>query len=202
MIFKDQQLKRPNLKLIYGGIHFEMSLDGCRLVAAPKDNPPFSVEARVAEEDTFLVLSADPVVEEPRESLETMIEQINEVKPEVPGSVLVRRRRNSPLEFLAIVHDLDLEPSWKEEWISGALDRVFREVAERKVRSIALPLLGTTHNSLAAERAATLLGGVMRQGLPEGLQHIWLILPSGTRRKDLEDIESILKANDTDDENG
>ena len=170
-----------------------MSVGGCRLVAAPKDKPPFSVDAVVAEEDTFLVLSAEPVVKEPRESLETMIEQANEIRPEVPGSVLVRRRRNSPLEFLAIVHDLNLEPSWKEEWISNALNGVFREAAVRKVRSIALPLLGTSHGSIKAERAARLLGNALRLGSPVGLQRIWLIVPSGTKHKDLENIKSNLK---------
>ena len=201
-ISEESRSNRPNLKLIYGGIHFKMSLGGCRLVAAPKDNPPFKVEALVAEEDTFLVLSADPVVKEPRESLEVMIEQANEIRPEVPGSVLVRRRRNSPLEFLAIVHDLNLEPSWKEEWISSALDKVFREAGVRKVRSIALPLLGTVHGSLEAERSATLLGDALRRGVPEDLQRLWLILTSGTRQKDLEDIESNIKAHDTDGGNG
>ena len=170
-----------------------MSLGGCRLVAAPKDNPPFKVEALVAEEDTFRVLSADPVVKEPRESLEVMIEQANEIRPEVPGSVLVRRRRNSPLEFLAIVHDLDLEPSWKEEWISSALDKVFQEVAIRKIRSIALPLMGTTHGTLAMERAARLFRNTLHRGSPVGLQRIWLIVPSGTEHKDLENIKSNLK---------
>ena len=170
-----------------------MSLGGCRLVAAPKDNPQFKVDAMVAEEDTFLVLSADPVVKEPRESLEVMIEQANEIRPEAPGSVLVRRRRNSPLEFLAIVHDLDLEPSWKEEWISSALDKVFREAAVRKVRSIALPLLGTAHGYLAVERAGRILGNALRKGSPVSLQRIWLILPSGTEQKDLENIKSNLK---------
>ena len=170
-----------------------MSLGSCRLVAAPKDNPPFKLDALVAEEDTFLVLSADPVVKEPRESLETMIGKIEEIRPEVPGSILVRRRRNCPLGFLAIVHDLDLVPSWKEKWISSALDGVFREAAARKVRSIALPLLGTTHSSLEPERAATLLGDALHQGLTEDLQRIWLILPPGIRQKDLEIIESNLK---------
>ena len=170
-----------------------MSLGGCRLVAAPKDNPPFKVEALVAEEDTFLVLSADPVVKEPSESLEVMIEQANEIRPEVLGSVLVRRRRNSPLEFLAIVHDLNLEPSWKEEWISSALNGVFREAAVRKVRSIALPLLGTSHGSIKAEPAARLLGNALRRGSPVGLQRIWLIVPSGTKHKDIENIKSNLK---------
>lgn len=170
-----------------------MSVGGCRLVAAPEDNPPFRVEALVAEEDTFLVLSAAPVVKEPRESLEVMIEQANEIRPEVPGSVLVRSRGNSPFEFLAIVHDLDLEPSWKEEWISSALEKVFQEAVARKVRSIALPLLGTTHGTLAMERAARLLGNALRRGSPVGLQRIWLILPPGIRQKDLENIESNLK---------
>ena len=163
------------------------------MVAAPKDNPPFRVDALVAEEDTFLVLSADPVVKKPRESLEVMIEQVSEIRPEVPGSVLIRRRRNRPLEFLAIIHDLDLEPSWKEEWISSALDLVLREVSVRKVRSIALPLLGTAHGDLAVERAGRILGNALRKGSPVSLQRIWLILPSGTEQKDLENIESNLK---------
>ncbi len=177
-----------------------MSLGGCRLVAALKENPPFRVDALVAEEDTFLVLSADPVVKAPREPLEEMIKQAHEIRPEVPGSVLVRKKR--PLEFLAIVHDLDLEPSWKEEWISSALDKIFREVVVRKIRSLALPLLGTSHGSLEPKRAARLFGNALRQNSPVGLQHIWLIVPSGTAYKDLENIQLNLEGQDMDDANG
>lgn len=51
---------RPILRLIRCGCQYEMLLGSLRIVASPKDTPPFSVEAVAAAEDTFLVLSADP----------------------------------------------------------------------------------------------------------------------------------------------
>ncbi len=68
----------PELQLIRGGHHFEMSLGSIRIVAAPKDSPPFQVDAVAAEEDTFIVLSADPVVREPKEHPIRLMTRVSE----------------------------------------------------------------------------------------------------------------------------
>ena len=188
------------MRLVEGGYHVEMSPGPYRVVAAPKDRPPFAVGAVVAEEDTYLVLSAEPVVKEPHDSWDKVIKQVHELQPEAPGSVLIREKH--PLEILAVVHDLDREPTWKEEWIATALDGVFQGVAARKVRAVAIPLLGTTHGSLALERAAGLLREALKHGAPKTLERIWLVAPAGSRYRDLQNVKSALEEWDIDGKNG
>ncbi len=196
----DGRSQRSHLRVVDGAHHVEMDLGPCRVVAAPRDRPPFEVDAVVAEEDTFLVLSADPVVKEPLESWDEVIKQVNELRPEAPGSVMVREK--FPLEILAVVHDLDREPSWKEEWIAAALDEVLRVVAARKVRAIASPLLGTIHASLRPKRAAGLLREALKRGVPKTLERIWLIVPPGTGYRDLQEIKAVLEEWDIDGKKG
>jgi hypothetical protein len=177
-----------------------MSSGPYRVIAAPKDKPPFEVNAVVLEEDTYLVLSADPVVKEPQGSWHEVVKQVNELQPESPGSVLVRE--TYPLEILAVVHDLDREPSWKEEWIDRALDMVLREFAARRIRSGAIPILGATHGSLASERAAGLLREALKRGGPKSLERVWLVVPSGTRYGELRKIKAVFREWNTDGKNG
>ncbi len=187
----DRKAQKGHLRVVDGGHHVEMSSGPYRVVAAPKDRPPFVVSAVVAEEDTYLVLSADAVVKEPHDSWDEVIKQVNALQPEAPGSVLIREKH--PLEILAIVHDLDREPTWKEEWIAIALDGVFREISARDVRAVAIPLLGTTHGSLALQRAAGLLREALKRVAPKTLERIWLVAPAGSRYRDLQNVKLVLE---------
>jgi O-acetyl-ADP-ribose deacetylase (regulator of RNase III) len=146
------------------------------------------VDAVAAEEDTFLVLSADPVVRDPKEHPVRLMTRVIETQAEAPGSVIVKG--GSPLRLLAIVHDLSQEPSWREEWIASALDAIFREAESRKLQSIALPLIGTKHGSLEKRRFVVLLRHALERTLPRYLKRLWLIIPDGTSGKILEMIES------------
>ena len=128
-----------------------------------------------AEEDTFLVLSADPVVREPVEHPVILMTKLMEARPEPPGSLLVRGA--NPLKLLAVVHDLAQEPSWREEWIKSALEGILREVEVRQLRSIALPLLGTVHGKLETKTFFYLLKGVLKKWRPSHLKRIWLMIP-------------------------
>ena len=102
-----------------------------------------------------------------------------ETKPQNLGSVVVLE--DSPLRFLAVVHDLDQEPSWREDWIEKALEEVFREAERRKLRRIALPFVGTKHGTLEKERFVVLLREFLkRHPSPDPLQ-VWLILPEEPR---------------------
>jgi hypothetical protein len=180
--------KRPRLRLIRGGYPCEVSLGSLRIVAAPKHRPPFPVDAVAFEEDTFLVLSADPGVRIPNEPLLRVMTRVIETPPETPGSVLVKG--NHPIHLLAIVHDLNLDPSWKEEWIVSALDAIFKEAEGRRLQSIALPFLGTLHGSLDKERFVALLKRGLERLSAKHLKRLWLVVPTGTRSKILEILES------------
>jgi hypothetical protein len=172
------------LRLIRGGYPREISLGSLAIVAAPKDSPPFTVDAVAFEEDTFLVLSADRKVRAPTEPLVRLMTRVIETQPKTPGSVLVKGK--APLRLLAIVHDLNQDPSWREEWVASALDGIFREAESRRLQSIALPFLGTLHGSLEKERFIKLLRSALERTSPTHLKRLWLVVPAGTRSRILE----------------
>jgi len=158
------------------------------VVAAPKDSRPFPVEAIAFEEDTFLVMSADTTVRDPKVPLVRIMTRLMETQPELPGTVLVKG--GSPARLLAVIHDLNQDPSWKEEWIAAALTGVFEGSERREVRSLALPLLGTVHGRLERKRAVELLARVLGQRPLQHLRRLWLVVPSGAAREVIELLES------------
>jgi len=168
---------KSDLKLIRGGRQSQLVIGNVQIFVGPEKMSPYPVDAMVAEEDTFLVLSADPEVLESNESPIKVMAEAFETHPETPGSVLVKG--GYPLQFLAIIHDLDQDPSWKEEWVVGALERVFQEAENRKLRSIALPLLGTLHGSLEKGRFVHLLREFLERKPPRHLNRLWLVTPEG-----------------------
>lgn len=171
--------------------HSEISIGAVRVFVAPKEWPPFLADALAEEEDTYLVLSADPEVLETREQTEELMAELLKTNPAVPGSVMVKE--GPPLSLLAVVHDLEQEPSWKEEWIASALDGIFREAESRKLRSIALPMLGTLHGSLEKQRFLVLLREALERSSPEHLARLWLVVPEGMTREVFGMLASILK---------
>jgi hypothetical protein len=180
--------KGPRLQLIRGGYPYEISLGSLEVVAAPKDRPPFPVDAVAFEEDTFLVLSAERQVRDPKEHQVRLMTRVIETRPKTPGCVLVKG--TAPLRLLAIIHDLDQDPSWREEWIATALEGILREAENRKLRSIALPFLGTLHGSLAKERFVVLLRCALKRISARYLKRLWLVVPPGTSHKILKILES------------
>jgi hypothetical protein len=180
--------REPNLQVIPGTYPLEISIGTIHIVAAPKDRPPFKSEAIAFEEDTFLVMSAERVIRAPKESLMRVMTRVIETQPETPGTVLVRGKR--PLRFLAVVHDLNQEPSWREEWVAHCLEKIFVEAESRKLKSIALPFLGTLHGRLKRGRFLELLAHALSQTELRYLERIWLVVPDGMNSKILKILES------------
>ena len=183
---------RVKLRVIQGGQYFEIPHGSYRIVAAPEEKSPFDVDAVVYEEDTYLVLSADPKVREPKDHPVKIMTRLIEATPETPGSVLVRGKhpRRHPLRFLAIIHDFNQEPTWREEWIASALNGIFQEAETRKLTSVALPMLGCLHGSLDRQRFFALLRSAITQSTQRRLKRIWLITPPGTSYKSLKVLTS------------
>lgn len=150
-----------------------------RVVAASPGLAPFPVDGIVEEEDTCFVLSGggSREVREPSDSLNRLSQQMLQARPAAPGSVVVRGR--SPLRLLAIVHDLDKDPSWREEWIVRALERVFHESERRRLRAIALPLLGSRHGAYPRRRFMALLAAALTRHPPQTLSRVWLMTDTG-----------------------
>jgi ribosomal-protein-alanine N-acetyltransferase len=140
-------------------------------VAAPRSEPPFEVDAVVEEEDTYLTLSAEAELRLPGEHPVRVLTEAHEAREEIPGTVVVRAGR--PLTFLAVVHKLDEDPTWREEWVASALDEVAKEVDRRTLASIALPLLGAVHGKMAPEPSLALIRRALRRA--PTLRRVWLI---------------------------
>ena len=159
------------------------------IVAAPDNRPPFKVDAVAVEEDTFLVMSADRRVQDPKEPFIKIMTRVIETQPKAPGSVFVRGGSSS-LRFLAVFHDLNQEPTWREEWIIGALEAIFQEAERRGFRSVALPFLGTLHGSLDKERFLILLRSVLEKIPVNHLKRVWLVVPGKTSSKIMENLQA------------
>jgi len=177
------------MKLVQRSHHSELWIGSVRIFVAPRDIPPFIAAAIAEEEDTYLVLSADSEVQETHEDPERLMTELLKTSPLTPGTVIPTGKH--PLRLLAIVHDLDREPSWKEEWVTGALDGIFREAEGRKLRSIAVPMLGAVHGSLEKQRFLVLLREALERSSPKYLVRLWLITPTGSTREILEMLASI-----------
>jgi len=148
-----------------------------RVVVAPAGNPPFPIAAEVCEEDTFLVLSAATTVHEPGEDLATIATAMRTWKPRRPGGVAVCP--GDPPRLLAIVHDLDRDPSWCDDWVLQATRAALDEAERRGLGSLSMPLLGTCHGGLDPLRFASLLTDAVRDFTPRRLHALWLISPPG-----------------------
>lgn len=179
-----------HLRVITGGLACCIRFGPLQIVSTPESAPPFEVDALALEEDTFLIMSAARQVIEPQEHpIRIMTEAIN-FKPAPVGKVLIRGQK--PLHFLAIIHDLNQRPSWKEEWISGALGEIFRLAEQRQLHRIALQPLGTIYGQLTIERFAVLLSAVLKSISFDFLRHVWLQVPIGVNQTLIRKLESFL----------
>jgi hypothetical protein len=146
---------------------------GIEIVVAPER--PRAADAVVEEDDTYLVLSADPEVREPEVARLRAFHEAYTAEPAEPGSVVVRG--GAPARLLAVVHDLSQDPSWREEWVDAALRAVIAEADSRKVRTLAMPPLGRVHGSLPRERFVVLLRSALQACAPRSLKQICLVVP-------------------------
>ncbi len=165
-----------NFRMIPGGLQSQTVFASISIIAAPEESPPFEVDAIAFEEDTWLVMSADPKIVDPPEHPIRLMTDLIETKPEPVGSVMVRDKK--PLRFLAIVHDVNQDPTWREEWVEESLKAIFRESEHRNLQAIGLPLLGTLHGKLEKRRFISILGRILRQTPFKHLKQLWLIVPT------------------------
>ena len=187
---------RPMFKLIRGGRIEEIRIGNLKVVAASKDSPPNPVDAIVFEEDTFLVMSADPTPKDPKVPMVRVMTSLIETQPRVPGTVLLQGR--SPLRMLAIVHDFNQDPSWKEEWIENALRGVFQQMEKLGLQSLALPLLGTVYGTLDKRRFIELLVRALQGTGHNALRLLWLGVPAGEKSEVMKNLRAELERQNPD----
>jgi len=98
-------------------------------------------DAVVVEDDTHLILSAKAEARETHGNPRSFVRQLDDTFPKKPGSVIIASA-GGRTQFHAVIHDLDLDPTWRDAWISEALHKILREAHERDIRSVLMPVLG------------------------------------------------------------
>lgn len=164
-------MNRETLRLIAGGLDYSCSIGTTRIGVVPLEAPAPEVDAVVLEQDTHALLAVDSQIVTSGEALTTLTEQLTAFKPFRVGGVVVKPAR--PLQLFAIVHDLDLAPSWRETWIVSALEATLRVARARRLRRLGMAALGTVHGQLPLERFIELLVETVASH-PEGPAVIWL----------------------------
>ena len=167
---------RPRFRLIQGGLQCRTVFASLNVIAAPETSPPFQVDAIAYEEDTWLMMSAEPEMAEPPEHPIRLMTDLIEAQPRAVGSVVVRGK--NPLQLLAIVHDVNQDPTWREQWVEACLEIIFKESEQRMLQAIGLPMLGTKHGRLEKKRFILLLRRVLKRIHFQHLKHLWLVSPT------------------------
>ena len=167
---------RQRFHLIQGGLQCQTVFASLNVIAAPEKYPPFKVDAIAYEEDTWLMMSAEPEIADPPEHPIRLMTDLIEAQPRPAGSVVVRGK--NPLQFLAIVHDVNQDPTWREQWVEACLEKIFKESEQRLLQAIGLPLLGTKHGRLEMKRFIFLLRRVLKRIAFKHLKHLWLVAPT------------------------
>ena len=161
--------KQTALRLIRGRLDISVEIGGVQVALAPIGMRPLDVDAIVLEEDTYCLLSRRPPGVSPWGQVRG---ESGVIARAHPGCVRVEPGR--PLRLLAIIHDLDISPSWRELWIEKALDAVLAIAEERRVTRLAMPLLGTIHGRHPPQRSLELLRKRLEGLRPSHPRRLWL----------------------------
>jgi len=173
-----RKVMRAKISLISDDFGRGGRLGPVHVVVAPEHAPPSPIDALDVEENTHLPLTSDGVVAEPDEEFEALVEAASKKTTNTPGSVLVRKTK--PLQFLAIVHDIDCAPTWREEWIASAINGTVEEAEWRRLSSLGIPLIGTRHGNVEMRRVALWLGRCLSRTSFRYLKRVWVIAPEGS----------------------
>ena len=182
--------RRAALRLIQGGLQCRIRFGPIRIVAAPQRSAPFQVDALAVEEDTWLVMSAEPKIGDLQEHPIRLMTDLLEAQPKSVGSVVVQGR--NPIRFMAIVHDVDHDPTCRQKWVQCALNEIFREAERRKLRTLGMPLIGTLHGKLVTQHFAELFSQALLQASLKHLRRVWLIAPVPTNAEIINMLQPML----------
>jgi len=126
---------------------------------------------QVLEEDCWQVLSSQPMLKDTEHHAIRVMTDLIDQKPLYPGDVLTRGN-----QWLAIVYDLDNSPICQPEWITQALKRLLALTETHKIRSLTLPILGSTHGDLAWNKSLDLLLDALHQHEGTYLDRVTLLI--------------------------
>jgi len=163
----------PKLQIIDGGKSAGVRIGTVRVTCGDsKTSPLFTADAQVTEEDTWQVLSADPEIREEHDHPIRLMTGLIDQQPLTVGDIVIKNR-----EWRAVIYDFDQEPMCRREWVETALHQVLDHVQDKKLGTIAMPLLGCVHDCIEWSESLELLIGLLLSTAPKSLQRIWLEVP-------------------------
>jgi hypothetical protein len=163
------------LHVISGDLSKAVMIGNVSIQLGPQQRPPFPVSAVVVEQDTAMVLDDEATLFVPTDSLQQLHEEVERFREPEPGSVVIQRGR--PRRLYTIIHDLEQDPTWREEWISAALETLFHETERLRLASLAMPLLGTRFGKFSSHRFIELLCNALHSAPQLRPLKLWLIAP-------------------------
>lgn len=130
------------------------------------------VDAVVEEQDTCLLLGKLPVIMDTIESFPALVKKMEQQIRKTPGSVIVKQ--SVPKRMIAIVYDVEHTPICKESWIEEALQNILTQCEENKIKTLAMPLLGTSYGKLKEGVIMQLLQDSLIQCRQQHLKKIFI----------------------------
>lgn len=113
------------------------------------------VDAIVEEQDTDLLLGKSPVVMNTIESFSSLVNKMERQVREIPGSVIIKATK--PKRFIAIVYDIESDPICKIIWLKTVLNTILADCEQYRIKTLAMPLLGTSFGNLEGDSVIALL---------------------------------------------
>jgi hypothetical protein len=158
--------------VLEGGRDKQATINTVHLAVVPDSLDPLPVDVRVFEEDTYLVLTVDPVMRYTEEHPIQLMTQVMEEKSKKPGSVIINN-----ISWYAIIHALDATPTWCQEWIKKAYRTALMLGEKKRVQKMGLPLLGSVHGNLPHEKSLDMLLQEIKSISFQHLKKILIMVP-------------------------
>ncbi len=163
-------------ELIWNRADCTVRLGDLAVVAAPRHHPPFSCQAFVHEQDTNLLLGEQTTLRDPGKPAWYLANILEEAPTSALGSVIIRGQ--APVHLLAIIHDIEKNPTCQQAHITTAYQNIWHIAQQTGLSTIGMPLLGTVHGKLPVDVALSLFRSSLESHQHDKLQHIWLIWPA------------------------
>ncbi len=157
------------------------------LCVAAASAPPFPVDAVLREEDRYGVLRGDPGAAGPNPDPRQLEMELARDEPLPLGTL--RCEPGSPARLAAVVYDMESAARCTIPALALVLQRLPALMAEHSLRSLSLPLLGTTLGSLRPAWVLDLILTAVEVMRPPYPERLWLVVPEDQ----VEGIRSLLE---------
>ena len=129
-----------------------------------------NVDAVVEEQDTNLILGKSPFILDTIENFPAMVKNMEQQTCEKVGNVLVKQ--SVPIRFIAIVYDVEHTPIGEKTWIEEAILKILSHCDKYRIKTLAMPLLGTSYGKLEEESIIQMLQESLIQNRRQTLKKI------------------------------